>query len=168
MKTIEIPDATYEILASLAQENGAATVAAYIERLPAVQQRVQRKHEESIMALIDSDKFAFKDLNEKFAICLALIYRSNPDSFERLNGFTKPNGRAVFISKSEDIIRNSASSARPLKLGDSGFWVNVQGGQKDFEYLIDMICSSLGFSPTFKSTLIQKVVRAKFDISKLF
>ena len=166
MKTIEISDDAHSVLTILASESPGKSVSSYIENLPEVRKRLNKVQEENILGLIDAKKHIYKDLNEKFAICISLIQKSNPESFKKLDGFTKPNGRAIFISRSEQIIRESASSAKPVKLRDSDFWINIQGGQKDFEYLIDNICSALGYSPSFKSALIQKIVRPKPDYTE--
>ena len=110
MKTIEVSDQCHEALSTIAERCGTASASAHIENLPEVRAEYRNRREQKLLQLLDENDFSRKDLRERFLICIYLIYKTVPEAFQTLEGFTKPEGQAVFISRSKEKILKTSKS----------------------------------------------------------
>lgn len=169
MNTIEVTEETGEILAVLAQRHAQGSIDAYLGQTPEVQNERRRRREQQCLKSMEEKSVQLLrfDLWERFLICVLKIHEIDPAGFERLEGFTKPEGRAIFISRSESKILQTSDSAKPKAIGNTGWFLNVHGGQNDFEHLIKLICREVGLSPSIPAQLIEKTVKTESSHSLL-
>jgi negative regulator of replication initiation len=160
MKTIEVSDAVFDILDTQARAAGCSSVGEHLAQSPTVVAQLQIKRECIVLRDLDLQKPIPGKLKDRFLLCLLVAWRINPDGFSKCDGITKEQGRAIFISRSKDLIERTSESARPEPLFNSGYFVNVQGGLHDFEKLLDQICRKLNFSRTIYSAFSKKMMRA--------
>lgn len=170
MKTTKVTDVCYENLLATAQKNGTGSVFAHIENSSDIQMIRKKQAETKLLEIVEEKKPKLQQLsiNERLRMVVCLIYQIDPTAFEtKLEGFTKPEGRAIFISRFAEKIAKTSESAKPRELDKTGFYLNIQVGEKDSLLLIELICKELGFSPAVSPSLKRAICSQKLDLSLL-
>ncbi len=96
-------------------------------------------------------------LADKVYFILNGLHKFAPTAFNQLEGFTRDEGRVVFVSRFPEKIRNSGHGFRALPLLDSDWFVNTSLSQTEAVRFFERICRAMAISIEAKRYIIYLV-----------
>ena len=99
-----------------------------------------------------------RTLCDRFVIAMEALLKASPENFSELEGLTREAGHVVFVSADRRKIENTAPNANPKKLPSGNWYVNIAGGQQEFEIVVDTAQKRLGLPISFVAELKRKTI----------
>jgi negative regulator of replication initiation len=85
---------------------------------------------------------------DRFPNILHLLHKFLPEAFVRLNGIRRHEGTMIYVDSDDDRMECSGDSARPIRIPESDYFANLQGGVAEFDLILTRACELLEMPAT--------------------